>query len=268
MRKQVLINILRAAVVAVPVLAGCGGPSGGGGVVLPPGGLTFPDCTDGQLIAVGADRTLSCTSAPVGKLNPTACQAGTQAMTAKAGGVLDCVNKGMGGNDQTLRTRIDTATMKVNNLKTNVDVLSAGGGGKAVYVGTTAAGTKGRITDGAGLFGIGAASKKCEAEFGAGAHMCTVFELFDSVSTNVIKQATVVPASWVYMEGWNTPVANPSNPGEGLNENCASYNYDTADQKWQGMQFTWATTALNNVDKALHFKNVACNATLPISCCK
>jgi len=119
-----------------------------------------------------------------------------------------------------------------------------------------------------GLFGIGAASKKCEAEFGAGAHMCTVFELFDSVSTNVIKQATAIPASWVYMEGWNTPVANPSNPGEGLNENCASYNYDTADQKWQGMQFTWATTALNNVDKALHFKNVACNATLPISCCK
>ena len=85
MRKQVLINTLRAAVVAVPVLAGCGGTGGGGGVVLPPGGLTFPDCTDGQLIAVGADRTLSCTSAPVGKLTPTACQAGTQAMTAKAG---------------------------------------------------------------------------------------------------------------------------------------------------------------------------------------
>lgn len=182
----------------------------------------------------------------------------------------NCTDKGavsLSTTDITTINNLDTIITQIgttlNNIKMNPRASAA------VYVGSTTATTKGRINDMQGNIGPYGATKACEGQFGAGARMCTVYDMFVSQATGKITSNTAVPKSWVYQASWNEPVAGPSNPGEGVSENCASYIYETADQRWQGTAVTWATTALNGTDKALQFaSNTPCNNSLPIACCK
>jgi len=264
MRTQQTKTRLKAWMFA-PLLVACDtGAIGGGGDV-----VTVPDCTSmaGSVLSTDTNGQLVCKKLPDGTVTIPVCNA-SEALTTNGSG-LSCTPKDTGdAATQAAIDKLNRVEMLLQDYGTTYNMLNTGTGARAVYVGSTTAMTKGRVTDGAGLFGGQAASKLCETQYGTGARICTVYDMYYSVASAKIVAGTAVPASWVYMQSWKTPVAGPSNPGMGLNDNCADFNYDTADQKWQGTAVTWATTALNNVDKALHFKNTACNATLPLACCK
>lgn len=271
MRTKNLITSLRTALVAAPLLAAaCGGNTGTGGIVLPPGGLTLPDCTDGQLIAVGADRTLSCASAPTAKLSPPACQDGVQALTYE-NDTLKCVNKGSGTTDVTLKGRIDKLTTDTADLTTKINDLKVGGGAKSVYVGNSNNAVNGAISSN-GLTGLAAAADICGTKFGAGAHMCTVFEIYDSVASGKINSTTTYASkAWVYMVGWNSPAgANTgTDPKAGLNDNCGGYTYPTGDRQWYGTAFTFDKVAtMQFAPRFYGGSEAACSASFPIACCK
>ncbi len=81
MRKQSIVNSFKTALVALPLLASCGGNVGTAQVLVDPNGLMLPDCQDGQLIGVNPDKSLTCVSALSGMLAPPTCGA-NQALTS------------------------------------------------------------------------------------------------------------------------------------------------------------------------------------------
>ena len=84
---------------AVPflvLLAACGG-STTSGAVIPEGGLVFPDCQDGQLLGVDANRGYVCVSVSGSTATAPVCTS-TQALTVE-GGALHPVRLGIDGRD-------------------------------------------------------------------------------------------------------------------------------------------------------------------------
>lgn len=274
MRKHTLVNSLKCALLAVPFMAACGGGANTGSVVIPAGGLVFPDCADGELISVGADKTLGCVPAPAGKLSPPSCLV-DQVLTAE-GGQLKCVAKGKGGTDSTIAARIDAVNSQLMQINNTVNNLKAGSGGRAKFLGVTNAMTNGRISSG-GQIGLGGAAAFCKAEYATATspHMCSVYEMYEAVATGQITQATALPnvGAWVYAEAWNKPQTNAASqePNAGMNENCASYIYGTGDRGWVGTLVRWEVSTLNNTDKTLKFFTgsaaAACSLNRQVACC-
>ena len=108
---------------AVPflvLLAACGG-STTSGAVIPEGGLVFPDCQDGQLLGVDANRGYVCVSVSGSTATAPVCTS-TQALTVE-GGALKCVEKGTGSTTTELSTQITALEKKYTDLNTKVNDL-------------------------------------------------------------------------------------------------------------------------------------------------
>lgn len=141
---------------------------------------------------------------------------------------------------------------------------------RALYVGNTTAVTNGRIQAAGTPTGLRSAAKLCSYQFGAGAHMCTMQELYDSVLSGALNENNTMAAAWIYFPSWNEPTAGAALAGNGQADNCAGYTYPTADLKWQGMTASWDTIAATSA-KSLIWKGgsqASCNMSLPIACCK
>jgi hypothetical protein len=157
-----------------------------------------------------------------------------------------------------------------------VDLLKSGGGSLGKYVGLTPTAVNGAMDSGNGQNpkGLASAATLCTNTYGAGAHMCSVLEIYESAATGVFTQQADVAAGaggWVYMEGWNgEPVAGgaASEPGAGLTDNCASYTYPTGDRFWKGTAFQWATQTFSGIKMPKLNVAVGCATKLPIVCCK
>jgi hypothetical protein len=260
-------------------LASCGG-GGVTGVTVGPGGLMLPDCKDGQLIGVDASKNLSCVSALSGMLSPPACLPGTQALTSTKDPVtgvvsLSCINKGTGTNDMTTETRITNATNSVNNLVTKLTMIQSGGGIRSKYVGHSTNATVGLIQSG-NSSGIHAANLICANDLALPtAHMCTPFEIYESVVTaqpgDKLDGSADVGPYWVYLEGWNDPSTSVNDALAGLNENCGSYTYKTHDHAWDGMTFLFQAWTGGPGVRVPRFNTGApaqyCSASFQIACC-
>ena len=291
MRNHVLVTSLRTALLALPLMAACGGNSAGGGVIVPPGGLTLPDCAQGQLISVGADRTLGCTQALTTSLSPPSCPAGTHALNA-TDGTLVCAAKGNGTTNTDLRAAIDNVSQKTTNLVNQVASFG-GGGGSAKFCGLSPVqSANGAALSDGGADGIPAATSICGkvAACGTGAHMCSVFEMYESAASGVLNNNMDVALSWVYSASWSQEFSDPaqSQAGSGQSDNCGSFTYPTADRKWYGTAVEWKVSGTGK--KALLFHSgpgstftptsttantaatntfaVPCSSKLPIACCK
>ena len=276
MRMQSIVNSFKTALVALPLLASCGGSVGTAQVLVDPNGLMLPDCQDGQLIGVNPDKSLTCVSALSGMLAPPTCLPGTQALTSMKDAatgkiVLSCVTKGSGANDVTTSTRITKAQTDVNNLQTMVNQITSGGGTRSRYVGASTATSDGDVKTGT-LEGIRAAAQLCTTDFGAGAHVCTPFEIYESVIVgDVLDGNTNVGPLMVYMEAWVPPfAAGGTEPTAGLSENCGGHTYRTGDRKWHNTFFTFAappgggsTTRVPRFDAGQ-----SCASIVKLACCK
>jgi len=246
---------------------------------------TLPACQSGQYL-VYQGGGVTCQTIAGGSLMLPNCKGNGQILTSAgngdAGGQLTCTAKGMpslSGSDITLINTLETDIM---TIKTDITQIQNNPPGAAsVFVGETAAATLYNGTFAAnGATGIRNAAAICAAQFGAGAHMCSVYDMYSSVVSagqnpaNKFNPAANLPQAWVYQMAWQQPLTTTTKnePSAGLADNCASGQYGTADQGWKGTTVVWEPLQYNN-QMALKFPGwgggaVPCSSMLPIACCK
>jgi hypothetical protein len=253
--------------------------------VNPAGGLTVPNCTGGQ-VATGNGTAFSCVT-PV--TVPTC--TGGQVLTGN-GTAFSCISPitipTCGSSDVVtangtaftckapLTLPTCTAGQMVFSNGTALSCVTAPSGTK-VYKGNTAGMTNGDINSG-GLRGLTAAAALCAASYGAGARMCTVNEMFDSVSNGTIANTATVARAWVYSAaGRNDRISSSQREtGSSQADNCASFTYGTGDTLQYGTSVEFQTNPAG-VKTLKYFAgpavasssqpSVNCSTQLPIACC-
>lgn len=269
---------------AVPflvLLAACGG-STTSGAVIPEGGLVFPDCQDGQLLGVDANRGYVCVSVSGSTATAPVCTS-TQALTVE-GGALKCVEKGTGSTTTELSTQITALEKKYTDLNTKVNDLKAPSSTGSLFVGLTDVKYAGKIIGPTTqAVGINGAVEACVGKFGKGAHMCTPFELYGSAAARhpAFTKDTTMPQAWVYMIGWNrnlgiggVPSAQAEDDFAGMGENCGSFTQGDSTKGWVGTVAAWSdssSTRSPSGTKTFTFTinaQTTCDKTFPIACCR
>ena len=231
--------------------------------------------------------TLSCIDQPIVPTPPT-CGAG-QVLTGMGGSLL-CVNtlsvptctagQVLTGNGTSLSctTPVSFPTCTAGQfLSFNGTTLSCGGVTPPVsrFLGNTTTTTTGRITRAGTPVGIEAATGLCSDQFGAGAKMCTIENLVQSVgSAGGLVSGTATARAWVInFTTFDTSTA--SSPNSGYSLNCASYTYATGDHPWGGTSAEWKQEPRGTGDYAFTFRwgagvanGTNCSTILPIACCR
>jgi len=270
-------NIRLSAVIVAPLLLACGSDNTGGSTF-----VTVPDCggMTGQVLTTDSTGQLACKPLPAGAVSLPACAPDTEALTAD-GSVLTCTPRNT--VDQTTQMYLTTLTMIEQQIKdygTQITRVGAGPGAQAIYVGPSKQATSGKIAFGTAVTGVAAAAAQCAGDYGAGAHMCTVYELAYSAALGKNLDAnTDVAASWVYMQTWRTPGSTTMYPGTpttpdpyaGLSDNCGGYTSNAAGgagtNMWTGTSFRFAQQ-FNQVHVPKFYADSSCDTVQPIACCK
>jgi hypothetical protein len=238
---------------------------------VPIGGITLPDCLEGQLIAVAADRTMSCTQALTAGFAPPDCNSVPNSALNTYDGILECMPKGSGGTNAGLKTLINKAKTDTDNIENTINQFSSGGAA-AKFCGqySAAQNQNGAITGNNGVTGVAGAADLCQTVqgCGTGAHMCTVYEMYEIAASNGLP--ATVSQSWVHMQSWSHNSASQIPTANGLADNCSGWTYPTGDKGWYGTTVEWKNALTGQ--KALHFASgpgvVPCSARFPIACCR
>jgi hypothetical protein len=251
----------------------------------PQTGPAVPTCTAGQVLG-SMNGALVCVTPVSGPTVPT-CAAGDVLVSNGSGGLacsgtltasvttLQSTVTALQSTVSTLQTSVTTLQTSVTSLQTRVTTLeSAGSGIHNRYLGLTTVTTTGTISSAGSDVGIKSAAAICAAQYGAGTHMCTREEIYESVAagSSAFTALTTVAAGWVWAPAWNEPVGAVSiaTPGTGTGDNCASYTYNTADTNQRGATMEWKPWAVGRPAAILINGGAlaACNAARPIHCCK
>ncbi len=261
------LNIRLAAVMVAPLLLACGSDNTGGGTTY----VTVPDCggAPNQVLSTDSTGQLVCVNAPAGALNLPEC-ANDEAYTSQNG--VTCVKRDV--VDATTAAALTTLTMiekQIVDAGTKITALGSGPSSQSAYVGLTKNSYTGRLISGAAV-GIPAATALCAGDFGVGAHMCTVYELYYSAALlkNLDPTVDISPGGWVYMQSWRHAPVNPTEISAGLADNCAGYTYTfaaTDTYQWNGTTFAWTVDA-SGVRVPKFYANTQCNTSQPIACCR
>jgi len=243
----------------------CGSDTTGGVPVKLP-----ENCTNGQVLTTDANAQLVCVPLPVGSQQLKDCQPYVEAITSTDGSTITCTarnNENSGGADAV--KAVNQVATTLMTIETTVNNLLGSRLTYGEFKGLSTTKANGNITSNA-FRGIAAASDICGAQFGRGAYMCSVYDMYMNVARGKIAQADTVAKSWVYMQSWKD-LPGATTPRSGLSDNCASYTSSAANGYW-GTAFEW--TALSNASKGLKFEsgNVSpntalCSDMLPIACC-
>ena len=263
------LNIRLAAVMVAPLLLACGSDNTGGSTTY----VTVPDCggAANQVLATDSTGQLVCRSLPAGAVSLPDCKPNSEALTSD-GVTPSCTNLNtVDASTQSLLDMLTTVEQKVVDYGTQITKIGSGPGAQAAYVGLTKTMTAGRIATGA-LVGIPAATKLCVDDYGAGSHMCTVYELYYSATQlkNLDPQVDIAPGGWVYMQSWRHSPTNPVELTAGLADNCGGYTYTfngTDTNQWDGTTFAWTVDA-SGVRVPKFYANTLCNVSQPIACCR
>ncbi len=275
------------AVPFVVLLSACGGGTTTGAVI-PTGGLSFPDCQEGQILGIDSTgRGYTCVSVAATSTAAPVCTS-SQALTVE-GGMLKCVEKGTGGTTTELSNQITALEKQYTDLNNKVNDIKTPSGIGSQFVGLTDLKFAGKIVGPkSGAVGVGGAADACIAKFGLGAHMCTPYEMYQSVAAgNPLMTATAtttVPKAWIYMIGWNRPTPaqvtgiQPTAAADdyaGLGENCGSFTQGDGSKGWVGAVGSWETSTYTGAPTAmprmLRFSisaQTTCDKTFPIACCQ
>ncbi|HRI49683.1 MAG TPA: hypothetical protein PLW65_05830 [Pseudomonadota bacterium] len=263
------LNIRLAAVMVAPLLLACGSDNQGGGTTY----VTVPDCggATNQVLSTDSTGQLVCRSLPAGAVSLPDCKPNTEALTSD-GVTPTCTNRDV--VDASTQTLLDTLTMvekQIVDAGTKITALGSGPSSQAAYVGLTKNSYTGRFVSGQAV-GIPAATALCAGDFGVGAHMCTVYELYYSAALlkNLDPTVDISPGGWVYMQSWRHAPVNPTEISAGLADNCAGYTYTfaaTDTYQWNGTTFAWTVDA-SGVRVPKFYANTQCNTSQPIACCR
>ncbi len=237
-----------------------------------PDSAILPDCLDGQLIMRNMYGDTSCTQIVTNKLKLPDCSRVPGSVLNAYDGILECMPSGTGSTDAGLKTIMNKVKMDTDVIETTLDELSGKGGGAAQYCGQYVAtqNVNGAITGKNGVTGVASAASLCQAVSGCGtgAHMCTVYELYESAAAGTLP--TTISQSWVHMQSWQHNNAAQIPTASGLADNCSGWTYGLDDKRWYGTTVEWKNAASGQ--KALHFASgpgvVPCSARFPIACCR
>jgi len=271
----------------VVLLSACGGGTTTGAVI-PEGGLVFPDCKDGQLLGIDANRGYVCVSVATTTSAAPVCTT-SQALTVE-GGALKCVEKGTGSTTTELGNQITALEAKYTNLNNKVNDLKTPSGVGSQFVGLTDVKFSGKIVGPTNqVVGVGGATDACKVKFGAGAHMCTPMELYLSAATGnpAFTKDTTMAQAWVYMIGWNrnlgvSGVGSPASEDDyaGLGENCGAFTQGDSTKGWVGTVASWSLSTYNSTNGALAGQDnmktmqftinaqTTCDKPYPLTCCR
>ena len=122
---------------AVPffvLLSACDGTTSTGAVI-PAGGLNFPNCPDGSLLGIDANRGYICVSVSASTATAPVCTA-SQALTVESG-ALKCVEKGTGTTTKEISDQITALEAKYTNLNSKVNDIQTPSGIGSQFVGQT-----------------------------------------------------------------------------------------------------------------------------------
>jgi hypothetical protein len=139
-----------------------------------------------------------------------------------------------------------------------------------VYVGSTAIAHDGAFRSNPPVAaGLAASAAFCAAEFGVGARMCTMDDLYQSVVNGTLGATSAIKPSWVYMPNWNTPLSDTVAPYRGMADNCAGYNYHNGANHWRGILVEWGPLPDGTPGFRWHGgDDAACYTSHPVACCK
>lgn len=170
----------------------------------------------------------------VGNLNTTVTQQGQTltTLTTNLNNLTTTVN-GQGqsittltNNLNTTNNNLSTLTTNVNNLTTTVNNLRTNGG-LPFLLGASSTTTSGRVSFN-GKKGYAGATEMCVADYGAGAHLCTVDEVNLAIATgrwDTNNQAAMSVATWT--PGLTQQGNTFGNSYAG--NTCQNFNYNSAD---------------------------------------
>lgn len=233
------------------------GVSGGALVcVTPPQPAPIPTCAAGQLL-VAVDGGFACEAATA-----TAIAAQNMQLATLQSSVTS-----LQSTLTTLQSTLTALTTRVSTLEGRPSGLSVG-----VYVGNTTTTTRGSIASRNGTIGVLGAAEICAAQFGAGARMCTVDELYRSVTSGAIAGSATVARAWVFNVDSTSNSGTPfREPTASLQNSCAGYTHPTANEGISGTAFEFSDWSFNS-RRVLKFfvgnPEAACDRMLPIACCR
>jgi hypothetical protein len=275
------LNIRLAAVMVAPLLLACGSNGTGSS-----GYVTVPNCMGAanQVLTTDSTGQLVCQALPAGAVSLPACQANVEALTADGTNLSCAPLNNVDSTTQGFLTTLSMIESQIQMDQATITKIGAGPAAQAIYVGPSKQATTGRIMYGTATPGVAAAAAQCANDYGAGAHMCTVYEMYYSVALlKNVAATTDIAASWVYMQSWKTPgsvaaypAATPSvpSPYQGLSDNCGGYTQATASggsgsNVWTGTAFNYTAGYLGVMTYNPRFvANTSCAMSLPIACCQ
>ena len=149
-------------------------------------------------------------------------------------------------------------------------MIMGGPGANVAFKGVTDTAVNGAMDSGNGQNpkGIGSATTMCVAKFGAGARMCTVYDIYNAKARGSIGPTLVQAKAWVYMASGKNPGGSTNEGDQSLNDNCGAYTYPTADTKWQGTAVEISSQAFTTSQVLRFWGNTPCSTKLPIACCQ
>jgi hypothetical protein len=245
---------------------------------------TLPMCSTGQYLVYQGGGVV-CQTISGGTLSLPNCSSQGQILTSissgDAGGGLACTTKGMPSLSSSDITTIDNMETTITMLGTELtQIQNTPPGSASVYVGASTNPYTGAQGTGSGdgpSPGIAGAASICSQQYGTGAHVCTVYDMYFSAATigqnpnNKLSATTqITTQQWVYSANWQPPIAGAQQPDAGLADNCGGFTYPTGDRVWKGTQFVWETIAETSQIGLKFFggTSAACSSTAPYACCK
>ncbi len=237
----------------------------------------FPICTGQNTYLAFQQKKLVCL--PINSSTSTAplptCTG--KLLTNTAGGELSnlgCIAPGTGSVSDADVALVTAIHDKLTKLGTIVDGIKANPGSAApVFVGVTDVQPNAQIKRTGSETGLHAVTDLCNDKY-AGSHMCTAYELYNSVAAGGFKMADAtnkkLNKAWIWMPTWHEFIGTANGTGKGYADNCGSMSYPTHDKAWTGVQASWELLETGSAGFSFYHGDLAkCSATTsPIACCK
>lgn len=229
----------------------------------------LPGCVEGSYAATNELGELVCWRFAADRAAAVlpACRA-DEALTSDAQGV-HCVKRLDVEDLEKTREAINQLRGVITQVKQAYSRRGLGPSSASTFVGVTSVTSRGRITSQDGLSGVPVAALLCAEQYGTGAHLCSVYELYRSAAMGALANQTVA-RSWLYFPAWNTvPTLRNADRDRGLGDTCGGYIVDTSSEGYRGVTVEWNQLSTGSPGFTFHSGDDArCVYSWPISCCR
>jgi hypothetical protein len=230
--------------------------SGCGGIAEP--ALDLPVCPDGDLLTTAPTGELLCVSPAMEPLCTK-----TQVLTSDEQG-LRCTDLNALDGPAFAERLAQLRFQVVDHSLARDRYLGRG----ATFVGLSERTYYGRLMESGDDNGIAGGARLCGLQYGLGAHVCTVYEMYNSVAAGLINENTSIARGWLYFPAGNAqPSAYEIDAGQA--DTCASFTNTLSSNGHRGVLLEWAPLPTGPRGFLYHGGNSArCANPFPLLCCR